>query len=247
MTLSEMLETSPLKLRHGARFHSQLAARRAGETVKCLRRDNWRCHVCGIRIPECMEVDHVQEHVPGDAASLKTICQFCHDLRHPVWAGSRGRLQIIWAPDVSQPALTRIAWAVFLSSPQHADPELAAAAREVAEAISRRESVLITILGSAHAGSLLEALRFCQDTSGAVAAKRLTRRLDSFVRFWPVAASRTVRQPERHCSDLSLWMQDRFAGVAEQAIAGFWKRCGNGELLRDRYEELCLGIFGAAK
>ena len=243
MTLSEILATSPLTLRHGARFHSRLAMLQAEETARRLLRDDWRCHVCGIRIPECMEVDHVEAHVPCAAAKLKTICQFCHDLRHPVWAGNRGRLQTVWAPDVSQTTLTRIAWAVFLSSTPDADAELQEAARDAAEAIARRESVLAAILGSAHAASLLEALRFCRNTSGAANGTNLARRLDSFVRFWPAAASRTVRRPEPCCSDLSRWDQDRFVRVANQAIAGFWKRCGNGDLLRDRYEELRLGIF----
>ncbi len=244
--LKRFLATSPQVQRYGSRFHSRLAAQNIDQVAECLRRDDWQCHICSTRIPYCMEIDHTGRHVPCGPGGLKTICQFCHNLRHPVWSAGRGRLQMIWAPDISQASLMQLAWTTFLTATPKADPDLRETARKVIEAVARRESLLATFLGSSHPQGFFETLRFTNKRLQANAMEQLVSELDGFVRFWPRAANRIVGQPEHRCSDLCIWSQNSFLSVAETAISDFWDRCGGAEELPGRYESLRLGLAEGA-
>ena len=89
MTFGEIVRTDLSILGMGARAHSELASNNPKAISECLARDDWTCCICRTRIPGFMEVDHVQSHGPCQADQLRTICQFCHNLRHPLWAALR--------------------------------------------------------------------------------------------------------------------------------------------------------------
>ena len=162
MTFGEIVRTDLSILGMGARAHSELASNNPKAISECLARDDWTCCICRTRIPGFMEVDHVQSHGPCQADQLRTICQFCHNLRHPLWAALRGRFRIFWAPGLEQLWINRIAWHVLFASRSRSDGEidsdLNAAAQQIFNDVSRRETVLADILGGSDALGFWEAL-----------------------------------------------------------------------------------------
>ena len=109
--IAEILEraaSAPGHLRLGARQHSILAGLRQKEIARALVASQWTCHCCGVSLPQLMEFDGGHGGTP-----VKAICQFCHNLDHPVWAAVRGRLEPIWAPDLDGPTLSRFSWTLL--------------------------------------------------------------------------------------------------------------------------------------
>ena len=227
------LETSVL----GARFHAVLAGGSRQAVAACLLRDSWTCHRCGIRLPGFMEVDHLSDHAPCSAGHLRTICQFCHNLRHAFWAAGRGRLRIIRAPALDQSAVTRIAWFVLLASEgtdgQPPDHDLAAAAHLIVNDAKRRERVLGDVLGTAHAAGLFEALFALKRLAGADAYWQSVDRLDSYVRFWPAAANRSGEKPGRACAAFSQWRDGDFHDMSAELVSAYWRSEASVEHLRE--------------
>ncbi|MCY4591382.1 MAG: hypothetical protein OXE86_12645 [Alphaproteobacteria bacterium] len=105
--LARVLELPARHLTFGARAHAIRAGEHSDAVARSLELGNWTCHVCGIRLPGLMEFDGGHGPEPDD---IRPICQICHNLDHAVWAAGLGRLVPIWAPDIPQPALTRICW-----------------------------------------------------------------------------------------------------------------------------------------
>ncbi len=223
----------------GARSHAALAGQMADSVESCFERDDWTCHLCGIRLPGYMEVDHVNGHRPCSAEELRTICQFCHNLRHAVWAAGRGRLRILWAPSLRQRPLTVIAWAVLLASPgdsgDTADDELAQAAQGVAADVQRRERILADIIGAAHAGGLLESLFTLNRLRGGDALRNAVDSMDKYVRFWPAAAARASGISVSDSADFSCWRDGDFHSMSAELIAD--RR--NADMSTDRLRALC--------
>ncbi|MCY3878036.1 MAG: HNH endonuclease [Rhodobacteraceae bacterium] len=183
--LLRILETPAEELVFGARFHAMLAGGSPAAIAACLRRDDWTCHICGIRLRNYMEVDHIHRHEAG--ASLRTICQFCHDLRHALWAANRGRLCVFWAPALAQIQLTRLAWHVLLAS---AEEELAPIADDIAADVRRRERVLADIVGTSDPAGILEAMITLKRLGGETEFQQAVSLLGGVLRFWPTAANR---------------------------------------------------------
>ena len=226
-------ETSVL----GARFHAVLAGGSRHAVAACLVRDNWTCHLCGIRLPGYMEIDHLAVHAPCSEVQMRTVCQFCHNLRHAFWAASRGRLRIIRAPALDQTAVTRIAWFTLLASTgidgQPPDHDLAAAAHVIVGDAKRRECVLGDILGTAHAAGLFEALIALKRLAGEDAYLQTVDRFNGFVRFWPTAANRIVEEPVKACAAFSQWRDGDFHDIAAELVSDYWRCEASAEHLRE--------------
>ena len=220
----------------GARAHSILAREQAAGMRECFRRDDWTCHRCGFRFAGFMEIDHTVSHDAGETGGLRTICQFCHNLRHPVWSDLRGRLRMIWAPSLPQEGLNRMAWLVMLASEDRhgncIDHELADAAREIVAATRRRESIVASILGTSHPGGLFEALFAVKQLCAPGRRMAAIERIGRFVRFWPVAADRIHARPAEPSSSFSRWDRNRFTDISGIAVAEYWKRERTVEDLR---------------
>ena len=210
----------------GARAHAVLAGRMPHAVNACFLRDDWTCHECGIRLPGFMEIDHIRGHQPCDAAHLRTICQFCHNLHHAGWAANRGRLRIIWAPAMSQRALTLMAWQVLLFSTHENESavfgELRGAARAIALDAKRRERILTNIIGAAHAGGLIEALFALKRLRTEAEFSRIVASLDRIVRFWPTAVERMLNHPVDKAADLGQWRQGDFFSKAQALSVQHW-------------------------
>ncbi len=172
-------------LRHltlSARDHALINGTMGQEIVTCFKTRDWTCHLCGVKLKGLMEVDHLKGHQRCSAAEIAPICQFCHDLRHPIWSVSRKRLFPILAPDLDQRALTRLSWALLseMTRPGGRD-----SFEEIAGALSERESAAFELLDGDNMESALEAILVIRDRNGAEAARKLAADLDAQLRYVP--------------------------------------------------------------
>lgn len=78
-----------------------------------MRRARWRCEACGLTAPEEMEIGHRDgDHHNQRRSNLRCLCAFCHLVDHPVAALRRGRATLLYAPDLEQADVSRIAWSL---------------------------------------------------------------------------------------------------------------------------------------
>ena len=234
--LAAMMQEPIERLTIGARTHAMLAWHCGEAFARRLEADDWTCHRCGFRLPDFMEIDHPDRHDTDVTDGLRTICQFCHNLRHPIWAALRGRLRLIWAPAMPQSELNRMAWLVMMSSEDHrgqvADDELQEASAAIIEAVGRRESMMSSIVGSANPGGLIDAIFTVRSLAERERYLRALHRVDEVARFWPIAACRSTTDLERPSMSLSRWDGNCFVDMAGLAIAEFWKRERSVDQLR---------------
>ena len=237
MTVFEYVVTSPLdQLKHGAREHAVLATEHRQVFSRCLLRDDWTCHRCKTRLPGFMELDHVKSHDIHQEQNLRTICQFCHNLRHPLWAALRGRIRAFWSPATGQDSINRIAWSV-LSAERcgHKMPDVQAAMHGFLEAIRHRELLLSDIIGSTHSEALFEAMLVSSRYMSSECSRHVARGLDQYIRFWPLAAERILEQPSRSSSTFSSWQGNRFVDMTGVLLENLPSKVEDPGLLREVY------------
>lgn len=179
--LSSTLKIPPNVLALNARSHGRILATQRKQVEACFAKSDWTCHVCGIRVPEMMEIDHLDGHRPGANAKLATICQFCHNLKHPLWAAARGRLVPLFAPDLSQSDLHRLAWTLVLLRDAEGDfPD----ADAIIAAVEKRTVSFAETFGTRAVSAFLESAINLPTMIGEMAAPVLLK-IDQSVRFWP--------------------------------------------------------------
>lgn len=179
--LSGILDTDPMMLAFSARDHARITSAHHATASAALKRDDWTCHVCKTRIPEFMEVDHRDSHEEG-SKSLKSICQFCHNLEHPLWAASRGRIIFIYAPEFTQAQLNRFAWAILS---RREDPAFPWDENRFIKAIEARQKKMESIIQSQTVEGFLEAVFSLERRLGTKMAKNTLHKIDQSIRFWP--------------------------------------------------------------
>lgn len=176
------LEANPRHLTLSARDHALINAGMGPEIAKAFKERNWTCHVCGVRIDGLMEVDHLKGHRISTCAEIAPICQFCHDLKHPMWAMARKRAFPVYAPDIDQTALTRLAWTLLSEMTR---PEAQESFEDLLGSVSERESAAFEMLDGENMESALEAILVIRGRSGAASAKTLAAELDAHLRYLP--------------------------------------------------------------
>ena len=78
-----------------------------------MRRADWRCEACGLSAPDAMEIGHRDsDHHNQRRDNLRCLCAFCHLADHPVAALRQGRATLLYAPDLDQADVSRIAWSL---------------------------------------------------------------------------------------------------------------------------------------
>jgi hypothetical protein len=177
-----VLDGSPRQLTLSGRDHALINASMADVIAKVFQDHDWTCHVCGVRLEGLMEIDHLKGHRPCEAASVASICQFCHDLRHPMWAMSRKRAFPVYAPDIPQAALSRFAWTLLSEMTRTNGEEMF---EGLIDAIAERESAAFEMLDGENMESALEAILVLKGRSGAHIAAKACRELDAQIRFLP--------------------------------------------------------------
>lgn len=182
--LADLVRRSIRESRLGVRAHSALVANDVDVVAGVIERDGHTCQRCGYRIRNAMEIDHLAGHRPCGADRLAAICQFCHNLRHPLWAGARKRIVPIHAPDISQVDITRMAWTLLAwRSVEGAPIDVA----ETLKLVSRRREEFTRRMGCKDAECLFEAV-FAISSDPMVGDKRAARVIDDIdaaTRYWP--------------------------------------------------------------
>lgn len=201
--------------------HAALLVGGLAEVTKVMKRDRECCTICGFSIPGFMEVDHPKGHVPGAKAdSMACICQFCHNLRHPVWAASRKRFVPVFAPDLTQEDLHRLAWVALAwrDAPESTDdsdePPIDIAA--IMNDMAAREQQLTKILKCTAAESFIEAFLSLKEVVTREQGLAAAHHLDQFVRFWPSEVLGDYQSLPR-AARLSTWGIGGFKVIATEA------------------------------
>ena len=221
--LSNIVSTNLKILTLGARDHAMLLEGREDACLATFREADHVCHVCGVRTVDGLEIDHTAGHVAGVTKGLRAICQFCHDLKHPLWAASHGRLVPIWAPGIAQRDLHRLSWAILTW--REAFPDAIAPVR--AGLLARADRFADTFeCGSAEA--LFEAAFMTCDELGMEHGKATLNKVDQTLRFVP---REVLLAPE----DIGSVLIDQASRLSTWRIGGFRKiaRMTAGDMATD--------------
>ncbi|MFG6082204.1 HNH endonuclease [Paracoccus litorisediminis] len=211
--LAELLTTSINVQNLGARDHAALALGQEKIHAEVHKRDRHICRVCGSRVFEALEIDHIAGHRQSKAADLASICQFCHNLKHLSWAGARKRIVPIFAPDLTQSDLHRLAWMLLAWRDA---PEMPVRVAKIIDMIERRRGRFEDVAKCSSAEALCEAALTIADADqiGRKAAKPVLQAVDHFARFWPAELT-----PEYETLDpasrLSRWNLGGFEVIAD--------------------------------
>jgi hypothetical protein len=201
----------------GARAHAILIAGADEACRRALERDRDTCRICGVSAPGCMEIDHVKGHAPCGPEGMAAICTFCHDLKHPLWSAARGRITPIFAPDLTQADVTRLAW-IALS--RRGDPAFDISG--IFAGIKARARRMEEIVGCATAESLFEAAFTSSGMMGAEKGREVMLKVDQVLRFWPtetLSASPDEALPP--AARMSTWRLGGFKVFADEAARAF--------------------------
>ncbi|WP_027234546.1 HNH endonuclease [Leisingera caerulea] len=220
--LSDMLKSSLVTMNLRVVDHAALLVPQAQECGEVMKRDQERCHICGVRVPGMMEIDHLKGHRESPASDMACICQFCHNLKHPLWAGARKRIIPIFAPDMSQEDLHRLAWVALAwrNAPDDAPVDVSA----VISDIEARRQRLRELLGCKDAESLFEAALGMPALIGEKEAGETLLRIDQSLRFWPAELSEGYEGLKKG-SRLSTWSIGGFQVIADEAAQAIRQDC----------------------
>lgn len=179
---SNVLDANPRYLTLGARDHALINAPMGAEIAKSFKDRDWTCHVCGVRLEGLMEVDHIKGHKSSPSSDIAPICQFCHDLKHPVWAMARKRAFPVYAPGIDQTDLTRFAWTLLSEMTK---PDAQESFEDLLGSISERESAAFEMLDGDNMEAALEAILVIQGRNGLEFARKVAGMLDAHLRYLP--------------------------------------------------------------
>lgn len=85
-------------------------------TDQVMARDQCTCLYCGFQAPQDQELHHLDDdHGNWSIDNLAVICSFCHMSFHVGRAGLMGEAELIWLPEISQPALNHLSRAIFVA------------------------------------------------------------------------------------------------------------------------------------
>lgn len=213
--LADMMNRSMVTMNLRLVDHAALLVGDAKTCADVFMRDGERCHVCGSRAPGMMEIDHLKGHKKCKKEELATICQFCHNLQHPLWAAARKKIFPIYAPELSQADLNRLAW-VALSWRDHEREDVPFDLSKLHAAIEHRRKEIERLLGCQSAASLFESAFILRDQVGEKAAAKTLMQVDQFLRYWP---SEVVEDPSDlpASARLSTWSYGGFKIIADMA------------------------------
>ena len=181
---SNLIQMHLTTLTLGAQAHNKLNATMIDEIVVAMQAHDWTCNVCGVRLPEMMEVDHLKGHNPSAKEALAPICQFCHDRKHMLWAASRKRLSLIHAPDLTYEEISQISWALIANQGREGfDIDEKKLRRDLA---GRQEDAFDAV-GHHNLEAIFEAAYALLDAKGEEAALDRLQAMDSHIKIAPAA------------------------------------------------------------
>lgn len=175
--------------RMGAFDHEKILRPVASRLAGVFKAHDWTCCDCGTRLEGCMQIHHSRGHGRvDDVASLRPICVFCHDVRHPVWAANRKRIVPIDAPGLDQAALNRFFWSMIALERQReadeiSDQNQAEAVQELRDSLKNRRNSVRVNLETAEGDSLIEAVRIFFERQKASGNPRMAEEADRVQRI----------------------------------------------------------------
>lgn len=180
--LAALVRSDLRLLNLGARDHAALLGHDVDLCSRVFADADGCCHVCGTHVPEALEIDHTRGHARGKShdAGLRAICQFCHNLKHPLWAAARGRIVPVWAPDIPQIDLTRLSWSMVAWREVHPQ-EFELVRRDLLVRAGR----FADTFACQGVEALFEAAFATCDALGASRAGPLLAQVDQVLRFVP--------------------------------------------------------------
>jgi len=176
------LGANPRHLTLSARDHALINAPMGAQIAKSFQDHDWTCHVCGVRLEGLMEVDHLKGHRCSSSEEIAPICQFCHDLKHPLWAMARKRAFPVYAPGIDQVDLTRFAWTLLSEMTRQEAQE---SFEDLLGAISERESAAFEMLDGENMEAALEAIIIIRGRNGLEFSREVAGELDAHLRYLP--------------------------------------------------------------
>ena len=219
--LAEMMNRSIVTMNLRLVDHAALLTPQAKAVGEVFNRDKECCHVCGSKIPGMMEIDHLKGHRQCGKEDMATICQFCHNLEHPIWAAARKKFFPIYAPELSQIDVNRLAWTV-LAWRESLREDLPFDLAGLYASVGNRRTEIVRLLSCQSAASLFESAFILRDKVGSKAASKALLQLDQFVRFWPseVIQDPSGLPPSARLSTWSFGGFKPFPRMAAEAIRG---------------------------
>jgi hypothetical protein len=101
---------------------------------KILKRDNYTCCDCALRLPRHMEVRHLDEdHSNNEPSNLKCVCPFCHMRDHLGPTGFAQAAYVVGSSRISQAQLNVIVLLCWYITDRVADPDDLRVTREAEE------------------------------------------------------------------------------------------------------------------
>ena len=185
MTFSLILQRPRTELLFDAHQQNRRNAAMPDRVRQALHRHDWTCNVCGVRLPGLMEIDHLDGHGPGPDGRIVPICQFCHDLKHPLWAAAEHRLAPVALKEMDQRTLTRLCW-IMLSRSLH-EEQGKERLQPVIHVLAQRRVQAESALRTTHMTEAFEGLFTVLDFVGTESANGTAGRLDDCVRLMPPA------------------------------------------------------------
>lgn len=224
MLLERLVSSDILLANLGIRDHAQIISHDAELCREIFETHDYTCHLCGVKTLTALEIDHTEGHSKSAKKGMKPICQFCHDLKHPLWAAGRGRLVPIWGPDLVQTDLMRLSWTLLTWRDVHREEY-----RSVRSDLITRKDMLEEFLGWENTGDVLadhetpheaevlfEAAFASVDALGPELAKPALRKLDQVLRFVPHEVFRDTEDRSFQLSSrLSTWSVGGFKKIAK--------------------------------
>ena len=183
MTFSLILQRPRTELLFDAHQQNRRNAAMPDRIRQALHRHDWTCNVCGVRLPGLMEIDHLDG--PGPDGRIAPICQFCHDLKHPLWAAAEHRLAPVALQEMDQRTLTRLCW-IMLSRSLH-EEQGKERLQPIIRVLERRRVQAERALRTTHMTEAFERLFTVIDLVGPESANGIARRLDDCIRLMPAA------------------------------------------------------------
>lgn len=207
----------------GVRSHEAILQPFSADIAKIMKKHDWTCSRCGIRIPNLMQIDHSDGHAARDSSGFLPICQFCHDQDHLIWSASCRRLVPIIATTphgvISNEEISLLGWSmVSMFSHRETDADAHEALAGIVSAFSRRRVMFQERFGTKDADSFIEAVfRFLDGTDQEndkmrAERSRIVAQTLAIVRFIPsfIAGDTSEDNP---ASFLSTWGPGGFSSI----------------------------------
>lgn len=199
---------------------------------KALYRDKMTCQGCGMPTKSTQtlksgmfEVHHLDDdHKNNHPNNLITLCPLCHSVFHIGFAGAKGRVKIIWLPEISQNDLNLMCHILFILQHQRTQELQPAPGQKDEKKFTEAERKMIVSMGALAKDAWHQLEAFTED-----AERILGDGMSNASRFGEMLAWFGNRHPEDYAKRAQLFHGARALPVysAWQSQVAHWARASN--------------------